>query len=343
MRYYFYQKQNKKIEPVIDSSLNEKARQKLNNIYKQRECYRLPSYILENWSNVSLYDPKGNLDTAESLLVNPQNGAYHLRNKLNHLTGKEWVKFSCSWFIFNAIKEDLDAEKELDPKIEEHPATFSPTMISTFINFFTKEGDSVIDPFCGIGTTLEACKRTGRVGYGVELNKKYYKLCLKRTPEFKDNIFHHDSCKINEIKLPKIDFCITSPPYWNILNRSTHTFKTERTKKNLDINYSNFTDDLGNIKQYDVFLEKLSKVFFDLNKILKKNAYIVIIVKNLKKSGKLYPLAWDIANILREKYELKDEKIWIQDKASLAPFGYPFSWASNILHHYCIILRKENE
>ena len=54
----------------------------------------------------------------------------------------------------------------------------TPTMISDFIKFFTKKGMKVLDPFSGIGSTLEACKRTGRVGFGTELNPKYYELCL---------------------------------------------------------------------------------------------------------------------------------------------------------------------
>jgi hypothetical protein len=68
---------------------------------------------------------------------------------------------------------------------------------------------------------------------------------------------------------------------------------------------------------------------------------IKVIVKNIKKEGKMYPLAWDIARLLSEKYELKDEKLWIQDKVGLAPYGYPSAWASNILHHYCLIFQKK--
>ena len=49
---------------------------------------------------------------------------------------------------------------------------------------------------------------------------------------------------------------------------------------------------------------------------------------------------WDLSRKLSEKYTLKDEKIWCQDKQSLSPFGYPFSWTSNIVHHYCLIFQK---
>jgi len=55
----------------------------------------------------------------------------------------------------------------------------------------------------------------------------------------------------------------------------------------------------------------------------------------------MYPLAWDLARELSKRYILKDEKIWIQDKIGLSPYGYPHSWSSNILHHYCLILKKE--
>lgn len=341
MKYYLYSKPNRSIEPVRDKELNAKAKTKLQEIYKKRKEFEIPKKYIKNWDSVALYNPQGKLGKGLSILIDPQEGAYSLENRLNDLTGKEWVKFSCSWFIFNALPKDLKQEKELDPKTEEHPATFSPTMIEQFVNFFTKEGGKVLDPFCGIGSTLEACKRTGRTGYGIELNKKYHQLCLKRTPEFKNNIFNEDASNIKKLKLPMMDFCISSPPYWDILNRSTHTFKKDRLKKEFDYNYSSKSEDLGNIDDYDLFLKKLCDIYFGVYNILREGAYLVVIIKNVKKGGKIYPLAWDMARILSEKYVLKDEKIWIQDKVGLAPYGYPFSWTSNILHHYCIILRKE--
>jgi DNA modification methylase len=339
-RHYFYSKQNRQIKPVEDIELNEKAKIKLKEILGFKSA-NIPDHYLQNWEKVSLYDPNGNLENANAILINPEEGAYNLDNKINDLTGKEWTKFTCSWFVFNALKDDLKAEKELDPTTEHHPATFSPTMISDFINFFTKKGAKVLDPFCGIGSTMEACKRTGRIGFGIELNPKYYELILKRTPEFKDNIFNADASRVSELGLPKIDFCISSPPYWDILNRSTKDFGKNRKRKEFDINYSESETDLGNIADYELFLKKLSEVYLNIYETLNQNAYIVIIIKNVKKGGRLYPLAWDLAKILSEKYVLKDEKIWIQDKVSLAPYGYPFSWASNIIHHYCLVLRKE--
>lgn len=340
MRNYFYYKDKKRVVPVLDQGKNKQAKMKLDQIFTTRKEF-IPDYFKEKWSEVSLYNPGGDVVKANAILINPDDGAYDLSNPLNDLTGKEWVKFSCSWFIFNALQKDLKEEREISPNTQDHPATFSPTMIEGFINFFTKKGETVLDPFCGIGSTLVACKRTGRIGYGIELNKKYFELSLKRTPEFKKNIYHANAKDVKSLNLPKIAFSISSPPYWDVLNRSTHDFKSKRDKSGLDVNYSTTEEDLGNIDNYELFLEKLSDIYFDIFDLLKDGGYLIIIVKNIKKEGKMYPLAWDLARILSKKYVLKDEKLWIQDKIGLAPYGYPFAWASNILHHYCLIFQKK--
>jgi len=340
MKYYFYYKENKKVVPDENAENNKLAKVKLAKLFKDKNL-KIPKRFLDNWKDVALYNPGGSVESAKALLLNPEEGAYDLGNPLNELTGKEWIKFTCSWFIFNALAKDLKEEKEVAPDSSDHPATYSPTMIEGFVNFFTKAGDIVFDPFMGIGSTAVACKRTGRIAYGVELNKKYYDVSIKRTPEFKKNIFNDSAENIRKLKIPEITFSISSPPYWDVLNRSTKDFKDKRDKKGLDHNYSDKETDLGNIEDYELFLKKTAQVYFDIFDILKNRGYLVVIVKNVKKDGKFYPLAWDLAKILSEKYELKDEKLWIQDKVGLAPYGYPSAWTSNILHHYCLIFQKK--
>ena len=96
-----------------------------------------------------------------------------------------------------------------------------------------------------------------------------------------------------------------------------------------------------NLRSPRSFEDKPNSSILDIFDFIKPGGYLVVIVKNLKKSGKHYPLAWDLAKNLESKYSLKDEKIWCQDKVGLAPFGYPFGWTSNIVHHYCLIFKKD--
>ena len=81
-------------------------------------------------------------------------------------------------------------------------------------------------------------------------------------------IFNADSREMSSIDLPEIDFSISSP-YWDILNRSTNKFAKERNDKDLDVNYSNDINDLGNIEDYEEFIQKLSNVYLDVHKKLK--------------------------------------------------------------------------
>lgn len=263
----------------------------------------------------------------------------HPNNKLNDLTGKEWIQFSKSWFLFNALPSDLKEERIVTKgQTAAHPATFSPTMISEFIRFFTKKGQTVLDPFVGIGSTLVACDRTGRKGIGIELNSRYAKIAKMRT---KQKVIIGDARNISKMNLPIVDYSITSPPYWNVLHRSTGDFRERREKNNYDTKYSEKMTDLGNIEDYDKFVEEIFQIYKQIYTILKDRAYITVIIKNLKKRGKLFPLAWDLAKKLGKLYVLKDEKVWVQDKVRLAPYGYPYGWVSNIIHHYCLILQKD--
>lgn len=59
-----------------------------------------------------------------------------------------------------------------------HPATFPISLASWFIELFTKEGELVLDPFFGSGTTALACIELNRHYYGIELKEPYYELAI---------------------------------------------------------------------------------------------------------------------------------------------------------------------
>jgi DNA modification methylase len=335
----FLHKPKKQIEAFPDQSLDEIAKSRKTEL-KNQYSGNIPKRFLDNWDQVRIYHATGQPEKAFGLCLDPNEGAYDVRNKLNALTGKEWVKFSSSWFIFNALQEDIKAEKSVSLELAEHPATYSPTMIADFIRFFTKEGARVLDPFSGIGSTVEACQRTGRIGIGVELNEKYAALSKLRLRDGVSRVVNANSLELSKLNLGKFDFSISSPPYWDVLNRSTKDFENSRNSRNLDVKYSDSNLDLGNIESYEEFIQTLTRLYVQVLDSLNPGSYMVVIVKNVKKGGKLYPLAWDLARELGPFCELKDEKIWIQDKVALAPYGYPNSWTSNIIHHYCLVFRK---
>jgi len=274
-------------------------------------------------------------------MANSNNG------KLNELTGKQWLQFTKSWFIHDP-----------PPRTEQemlHPAKYPETMIIDFIKFFTKKGQIVLDPFLGTGSTLVACNMAGRKGMGIEIAEKYANISKDRLKQKSLNNLDHtviagDSMKIDQIwesnELPPVDFVITSPPYWNMLKKSRGGVKSthkKRAEDNLDIYYSDNPDDLGNIDDYEEFIEKLGQIFDKVFDILKNEKYLVIIIQNLRVNGEVKPLAWDVQRRISKKFVFVGEKIWCQDKKKLGIWGYPSVFIPNYHHHYCLIFRKEQK
>jgi len=266
------------------------------------------------------------------------------KNNLNDLSSKEWIKFQKSWFIHNP--------RPREKGVLLHPAKFPESLVQEFIEFFTKKGMTVLDPMVGTGSTLIACINCDRKGYGIELNKKYADIARNRVsnylmPDLFDKkeltikVINGDARDIEKFNLPKIDYCITSPPYWDMLKMKGAQTQKYRKERNLDVSYSDDKKDLGNIDDYCSFIENLVTIYRKVYEILRDRAYLTIIVKNIKKKGKIYPLAWDLGNRLGDFFTLKDEKIWCQDNQRLAPYGMGNAWVSNTFHHYCLNFRKE--
>jgi DNA modification methylase len=267
------------------------------------------------------------------------------KNKLNDLDPKSWLKFQKSWFIHNPPPRKSG--------VLVHPAKFPETLAQEFIEFFTKRGETILDPMAGTGSALVAALRAGRNSYGIELNSKYAEIAKEIIAEerkilgrsidnLKSEIINGDALHATRYKLPLIDYVFTSPPYWDMLHaRGAETQKKRRATTNLDVFYSEDPNDLGNIHDYETFLTRLVDIYAGLKPLLKEKAYLTIIVKNVKKGGKIYPLAWDIGDKLRGTYTLKDEKIWCQDNQRLAPYGMNNAWVSNTFHHYCLQFRND--
>ncbi|MFW9952525.1 MAG: DNA methyltransferase, partial [Candidatus Thorarchaeota archaeon] len=279
-------------------------------------------------------------------------GNFNNKNILNNLTGKEWLRHTKSWIVMDGKPSDIPRE------IKDHPASFPPDLIEYFIEFFTKKGGWVFDPFIGIGSTAVACLNLARNCWGTETNSKYFNYAIKRIKEKVNTLKLSDNltCKIfnedcrgllklhEENNYPSIDFCITSPPYWNILETSRGGVKSthkKRIENGLDEKYSNDPNDLGNISTYEEYLKELEIIFNIIFKLLKSDGYLMIIVQNVRpKGGIIIPIAWDLAKVLSKSYKMRQEFIWCQNQKQLGIWGYPKTYVSNVHHHYCLVFQK---
>lgn len=90
--------------------------------------------------------------------------------------------------IFNWFKWEKDG-KEI-PKI--HPSQKPVKVLEQLIKIFTDEGDVVIDPCCGSGTTLRACHNLNRSAYGFEIDKNFYTRAKNEMLDFSKDCIQTD-------------------------------------------------------------------------------------------------------------------------------------------------------
>ncbi len=270
------------------------------------------------------------------------------RNALNDLSSKEWVQETKSFFY----QKGLGAGSPEAKYEKMHPAPYSFTDIIKLIKFFTKKDGKVLDPFLGIGSTIKACVESEREGFGVELSPKWSKITKKRLSVESnydlddDHLICGDSRELkSHFKKNFFDFVVTSPPYWNILEKKDHK-ANERVLNGHETKYSENKKDLGNIDDYNKFLEELSKIFLDCHDLLKPGKYMCIIVSDFRHKSEFYPFHSDLLGKLTDKkkkkhFDLKGIKVIIQNAKKLFPYGYPFSYVENIHHQYVLILQKQ--
>lgn len=71
----------------------------------------------------------------------------------------------------------------MNPNKMQHPTQKPTELIERLIKKFSDEGDIVLDPFLGSGTTAMACINTNRNYIGFELDENYYNIAINRIKE----------------------------------------------------------------------------------------------------------------------------------------------------------------
>lgn len=274
------------------------------------------------------------------------------RNTLNDLTGKEWIPETKSYFYQKGLGADSEAAE-----IEKlHPAPFSFQDIGRLVRFFTKKGMRVLDPFGGVGSTAKACELNERLCTSIELSPQWHALSIRRLEKEvgrgtskKHKFIRGDSCEeLQKLKKNSIDFVVTSPPYWGILNKQDQKVKRNRVAKNLATKYSESERDLGNVESYEEFLNVLvDRVFLQCARTLRPNKYMAIIISDFRDKNKYMSFHSDLIFRLNGvkipeggTLSLQGTKILVQNHKSLLPYGYPFAYVENIHHQYILIFRK---
>ena len=199
-------------------------------------------------------------------------------------------------------------QTEIPEKFKEDDNRSFEEIIKLFIEQYSKSGDTVLDIFAGLGTTLIIAEKLGRIPYGIEILKERYQYIISKI-EHKENIINGDARKLLDYEFPPIDLVYTSPTFM-----SKHETRDPLNQFKTEGSYSNY-------------LEDLTRIFTNLKKFLKPSSYVIIDVYNLKIDG-ITTLAWDVGKKLSDVFRFEGEIILAheepRDKES---FGYDHSYA----------------
>ena len=251
---------------------------------------------------------------------------------INCMTAKEWLKSQLGVWQFNYEARDI-RKKNI------HPATFPISLARKVIELFTHEGELVLDPFVGSGTTLVAAGDTNRNAVGFDLQKNYIDLCEQRIAqtsslgEARQIAIQDDARLVHRYFEPEtISLIVTSPPYANLLNRVRQN-KSRRFRKNEQLGkieqYSQDPRDLGTMT-LDEYTKSMGDIFESLLPLLRPKAHCVINVPDMWWENERITIHVSLIEELRKRnYELRNIIIW--DRTNLVNQIGIFGWPSNYI------------
>jgi DNA modification methylase len=293
----------------------------------------------------------------------------HPANVLNELPGEEWLYFTKSVWTTAYPSELGHALRRA------HGANKPPRLMARLIEFFTRTGELVLDPFAGVGGTLlgAAIARGPRRAVGIELDPRWvavYEATLAalhgehggRGPALADlgandpggpRSFDPSGVELRlgdarailpTLAADSIDFVATDPPYNVQLPMTMAGGRLAEAHANRRTGYamvSELDGDLANLPDYAAFLDAMGEVLAGVHRVLRPGRYAVLIVRDAYQGGRYLFTAADLAARADAAGLVpKGDIAWYQAGTRLRPYGYPNAFVPNIAHQHIVVLRK---
>lgn len=270
----------------------------------------------------------------------------------NGLTASEWAALSKN------VWNDLSSPRN---KYQlEHGATFPLKLADRLIKMYSREGDYILDPFAGIGTTLVAAQSLGRNAFGTELNPRFATLAQQWIDESKglfggntvQRVIPNDCAKMRTLFSEiRFQLTVTSPPYADFIHKSiadratVHKKSAIRHENNSTVKpYSTDERDLGNLP-YDEFLVRIKSVLEANFALTKRNGYSAWVVKDYRDTKNKIPYVpfhSDLARTGEEAgFKFHDLIVWDQTgQRRLVLLGYPSVFYTNQNCSFIVVFRR---
>jgi hypothetical protein len=196
-----------------------------------------------------------------------------------------------SWFNISGALSPLDA-----------PFTdirFPDELARLVLEYFTRPGDWVLDPFAGFGTTLHVAQSLERnaVGFEPDANRAAHAMSGLHAP---NRVIEDRVERLLDYDLAGFDFLFTSPPYVTV----------------------RLEDDPWGTSYFD----DMRAIFRSIRQVLKPKASVVVEVSNIRTADGFRPLAFEFASLLGGLFEFRREIVRCNTGPALAGPGVNHSY-----------------
>ncbi|MEY9858566.1 modification methylase [Catenulispora sp. GAS73] len=180
-----------------------------------------------------------------------------------------------------------------------HPGKMLPAIARHAIEHYTKPDDLVIDPMCGIGTTLVEAIHLGRDAIGVEYEQRWANLALANIDHAADQgatggatAIRGDARHIDELVskdvLGRASLVLTSPPYGDSLHGQVRTTR-DSGRPNVEKYDNHYSRDPGNLahRSLEELMEGFTEILTGCRKLLKPGGFLAMTVRPIRRCGVL--------------------------------------------------------
>lgn len=186
---------------------------------------------------------------------------------------------------------------------------FVPQIPDHLIRRYTEEGDVVLEPFMGSGTTLFESERLRRDYIGFDINQSIIDYVEKKmSGDVRINYAVHNCDVTNPLEFGlrikstlqmygrnRVDFILAHPPYWDIIRF------TEQVK------------DLSNTQTLDEFISRFVLAMKTSVSYLRAGRHFAIVIGDVYRDGEVVPLGFYLMNAIRREIRCKLKGIVVKD------------------------------
>ncbi|WP_290814074.1 DNA methyltransferase [Halovivax sp.] len=284
-------------------------------------------------------------------------GIYDERNRVNDLTGREW-KFATKSVIPEGYPPDVQHDLR-----SEHGGQKPPRLCAELIERFSKAGDTVLDPFAGVGGTLlgaSFCEHEGtghREAIGFERTERWieiYETVLERENEKRRargeaslaaQEMRHGDCEtlVEELASDSIDLLLTDVPYWRMDELEQTRNERETRASKLDAFDPDPSTDGPEWETKAEWLTDMAEKFDAFAEVVRSDGYVVVFIGDMYREQSYEFLSADLARAIEDvaPATLKANLIWYDPTKDLHVYGYPFSFVPSMVHQNVLVFRVD--